>query len=414
MNAPLQQQQPQPMAAPRSGRGEAPSAAHVVMIAEPTLGGVRRHLRRLIPILCAKHGHRIDVIISRHRAEPDFDTDLQCFCDHGCRIAVVPMCARADLLGNLRAGQMIRQHLRAWAPQIIHSHASVAGVVARLASCGLPRLVRIHSPHAFGNAGDRAGSVRRGTAELLEKSLARLTERYILVSAAELAAAQTITRLDQRQLVLAENGLPADFCQHLIPRQQARAMLDLPAEAVIIGVIGRLAPQKNHAWLLRAAAQPAAQHLHIACLGDGPERARLVQQAKALGLSDRLHWLGYRSAAERFLPAFDAVALPSKFEGLAYALLEALAADVPVVASDIAANHLGRQDLEAQVCYVRVDADAELAAALAAASGRSVGSSAIIREHFSIERQAALISACYNESRYALTSGANRAAAALC
>ena len=99
--------------------------------------------------------------------------------------------------------------------------------------------------------------------------------------------------------------------------------------------VGRLSTQKNHALLLQALALvPTAQAVLV---GDGELREALHQQAAALGLTGRVHWLGERQAAEvaELLQAADAFVFPSQWEGFGLAPIEASAAGLPLVVSDI-------------------------------------------------------------------------------
>lgn len=102
--------------------------------------------------------------------------------------------------------------------------------------------------------------------------------------------------------------------------------------------IGRLAPQKNFALLLKAFARMAGPDDRLAIIGDGAERARLERLAKQLGIEDRLLMPGHSTAPEVWLAGCDVFALSSDYEGLPAVVLEALAAGLPVVATDSSAS----------------------------------------------------------------------------
>jgi glycosyltransferase involved in cell wall biosynthesis len=116
-------------------------------------------------------------------------------------------------------------------------------------------------------------------------------------------------------------------------RAALRARLAGDAGRPIVLTVARLDRQKGHAVLLRAAAEaPAATFLFA---GDGPEREALAAQAAALGVSDRVRFLGQRSDVPELLEACDVFALPSLFEGSSLAVLEAMAAERAVLSSAI-------------------------------------------------------------------------------
>jgi sugar transferase (PEP-CTERM/EpsH1 system associated) len=120
-------------------------------------------------------------------------------------------------------------------------------------------------------------------------------------------------------------------------RQERRAAWGLSASEVVIGAVGRLAPVKNHALLLRAVATSASRAF-VVLVGDGPERAALHTLADTLGISDRVRFPGHSDDVRGDLAAFDVFVLPSLNEGMSNTLLEAMAASLPVVVSAVGGN----------------------------------------------------------------------------
>ncbi|HPG89567.1 MAG TPA: glycosyltransferase, partial [Hyphomicrobium sp.] len=101
-----------------------------------------------------------------------------------------------------------------------------------------------------------------------------------------------------------------------------------------VGSAGRLEEVKGHRVLV-AAMPSLPETTHVVLVGDGSQRTSLVAQARELGVAQRLHLLGHRDDLEQILPAFNVFCLPSLGEGLPRVLMEAQAADIPVVASDV-------------------------------------------------------------------------------
>jgi glycosyltransferase involved in cell wall biosynthesis len=126
-----------------------------------------------------------------------------------------------------------------------------------------------------------------------------------------------------------------DLQSFLEPRNLLRrADLAIPADALVVGHVGRLNGQKNQAFLLEAFAKAAAQdpRLHLAIVGEGPLEDALNEQARGL---ERIHFLGRRGDVPTLLTGlFDAFAMPSLHEGLPVALLEAQAAGLPCLISE--------------------------------------------------------------------------------
>jgi len=136
-----------------------------------------------------------------------------------------------------------------------------------------------------------------------------------------------------RRLHVVQNGMRVRPPQR--SKAEARAHFGLPSTAQVLGTMGRLAYQKNHDFLLPVLA--ALPGVHLAIAGDGELRQQLDRQIAAAGLAERVHLLGAVPPADvpDFLAALDVFVLPSRYEGLPIALVEAMQAGCPIVASGI-------------------------------------------------------------------------------
>jgi glycosyltransferase involved in cell wall biosynthesis len=143
------------------------------------------------------------------------------------------------------------------------------------------------------------------------------------------------------------------------PREEVCQELGLGRDAKLVGMVGRLDPVKGHRFFIAAAAQVAREHpnAHFLLVGDGELQEEIQQQAAGLGLTDRLHLLGYRKDAPRLVAAFDLSVLASLHEGLPNTVMEAMAAGVPVVATAVG----GAKELvvEGETGYLAPPADAD-------------------------------------------------------
>jgi glycosyltransferase involved in cell wall biosynthesis len=147
------------------------------------------------------------------------------------------------------------------------------------------------------------------------------------------------TRLAPRRVVTIRNGIDAAKCAPEVDRAAARKQFGLPTAegALIVGGVGRLDAVKGFDVLLDAVALLAADHpnLTLALAGDGPARHALQEQAARLNINDRVHFLGFCKDVKQVYAALDIFAMPSRCEALPYALLEAMTAQLPAVASRI-------------------------------------------------------------------------------
>ncbi|MHB0875608.1 MAG: glycosyltransferase family 4 protein [Anaerolineae bacterium] len=148
-------------------------------------------------------------------------------------------------------------------------------------------------------------------------------------------------RLRRRHLEYIPNAMDfGRFANVSVDRAALRAELGIPATSPVVGTVGRLTAQKGYDQLLAAAAVLFARlpQARLLVVGDGDLRLALESQAAALGIADRVIFTGARPDVERLLRAMDVFACSSLWEGLPTVMMEAMAAGVPVVATDIPGN----------------------------------------------------------------------------
>jgi len=242
--------------------------------------------------------------------------------------------------------------------ECLHSHEFAMNVYGGVAAraLGIPSVATIHGRNWA------TGSRRRG---LAYRALRRLGMRIVAVShdlAAFLAAGLP---LPLEAITVVHNGIPlptpAAEAERATARRETRAELGVPAGAPLLLAVGNLYPVKDHASLLRAAA--TLPGVHVAIAGRGEEEAKLRALAAELGLAPRLHLLGLRDDVARLHGAADVFVQPSRSEGLPLAILEAMGAGLPVVATRVGGVHEAVLDGETGRLVPPGDPDA-LAAAL--------------------------------------------------
>src|SRR5262249_32941385 len=135
-----------------------------------------------------------------------------------------------------------------------------------------------------------------------------------------------------------ENGIDTVVYTRRAPVEEAKRRLGVPAGRFVIGAVGRLSAEKGFDLLLRAAAQllEAGHDLEVRLIGDGDQDGELRRLIGELGWPERMHLLGYCSDLVPLYEAMDVFVSSSVREGLPNVLLEALALEVPVVATRIA------------------------------------------------------------------------------
>jgi len=191
------------------------------------------------------------------------------------------------------------------------------------------------------------------------------------------------------------NGVDLARLQVAPDRAGLLAELGLAEPVTLALTVGRLAEQKGHSTLIAAAVELAERHsaLHWLWVGDGPLGTMLAAEVRRANLASRVHFLGLRADIPTLLCACDLFVLPSLWEGLSVALLEAMAAARPIVASAAGGTLEALGPGETGLTFAPGDARA-LAGAItrtldepAAARERGLRARERVREHFSVEAQ---------------------------
>jgi glycosyltransferase involved in cell wall biosynthesis len=255
----------------------------------------------------------------------------------GVRPHSIPELGRAVRPGqDLVAFAKVLRLLRSCRPTIVHTHMAKAGAIGRIAArlAGVPIVVHTFHGHVFHSYFDNVRTAAFLTAERL---LARLSDRLIAVGDRQRDEIAAYGIGDRRKLVAVPLGL--DLQPFLAPtsRGALRGTLGIADETPLVGIVARLVPIKAHETFLQAAALLVKQRpdVRFAIVGDGERRATLQAEARALGLDGLVHFLGWRRDLPAVYADLDVVCLSSLNEGSPVALIEAMAAGRPVVATAV-------------------------------------------------------------------------------
>jgi glycosyltransferase involved in cell wall biosynthesis len=139
--------------------------------------------------------------------------------------------------------------------------------------------------------------------------------------------------------VVIPNGIPLPAAATPADRRRARAELQLEDHDFVVGIVARLAAVKAHEVLFGAVAKLASTHprLRLVCVGEGEREPELRALVDTLGIAPKVHFTGLRRDVAQLLPGFDVVCLTSRYECAPLAVIEAMAAGVPVIATDCGA-----------------------------------------------------------------------------
>jgi glycosyltransferase involved in cell wall biosynthesis len=227
----------------------------------------------------------------------------------------------------------------AFRPDIINSHSErgdALNALLRLLHPVHPRAVRtMHT--------DQQWQTRPITGTILTQGLFPLVfDAEIAVSLAVRAALEQrlVARVRHRKAALCYEGIDGSHFDHTSETTEKTAIAkNLPPDRPRIGIVGRLAEQKGHTYILQA--MPLIRHTipaHLVVIGAGALEAALHAETQRLGIQDVVHFLGSRDDVLEIMPNLDLIVSASLWEGLPAAILEAMSMGVPVVATDVSGS----------------------------------------------------------------------------
>lgn len=351
------------------------------------VGGAESYVRRLAPrLLRAGWEVRVITLVDGGRILDDL------------RSEGVPT-VELGLNHQAGFGPAFGRLLRLWRanlPDLVHTHLYHAGLVGRVAArwLGIPVVVHQHGVEY----------ARSRLRTLLDGKTRSWVNRYAAScrAVADILAARE--RIPRSQIAVIYNGLEVSAFDRSPPTQRPIAW-PVPANSLTVGCVGRLAPEKGQSTLIQAASSLVARgrDFHLVLLGDGNLLARLQEQCKRLGLEKKVHFAGQQEDVAVWLSYFDLFTLPSKWEGISMALLEAMASGLPVVATNVGGTPEVVRD--GQTGFLTLPGDPQ---ALAFAIERLLSDPDLrrrmgaagrwrVKQHFTIERTLQQLEKLYHE-----------------
>jgi glycosyltransferase involved in cell wall biosynthesis len=309
-------------------RGATPAVTRVLLVSSRASGGMARHL---VALMAGLQGQGYELAVA---------CDPEGVIAQAARERSLPVYALSlDHSGNPPRAMVAAWHLSAavtsFGAHVVHTHSFQAGLVGAV---GVPLARTAHlvsTIHGYPPL-SRGGSVPGRAGRLAVRMILKRATRVIMVSG---ALKRDLLRLRPRaaeRTVVIPNGvelLDPPACSIA----EARAAYGLPAEAPLIGLVARLAPQKGVPEFLHMARGVADRFpaAHFVVVGDGPGGAEAVALRDELGLTDRLHLLGRVEPAREVMWGMDVLVVSSTSEGSSIVAMEAMALGRPVVGTAV-------------------------------------------------------------------------------
>lgn len=299
----------------------------VLHVLRAPVGGLFRHVRDLVPAQQAL-GLDVGVVCDSNASDGLTRERLDALAPHlSLGLHLIPM-RRGVGLGDAAACRSVMDVAGRCRADILHGHGAKGGAYARLAAAAMRRKGRdvacFYTPHG-GTLNYSPTSIAGRIFLALERQLAKSTTGLIFESAWSARMFRTHAGLPQCAVRIIPNGLlPDDF----VPVEPA-------ADAADVLFVGELRDLKGIDVLLEAIAAVRLRHdIRAVIVGDGPDRAMMVELASALGLADHVSFPGAMPARKAFAMG-RVLAVPSRKESFPYIVLEAAAAGLPLVASHV-------------------------------------------------------------------------------
>ena len=259
---------------------------------------------------------------------------------YGIRVEVISSLRRnISPLRDLASVAELVAAMRRLRPDVVHTHSSKAGIVARLAGRVAGVRCVVHTIHGLPFFSYQGWLANRAYV-LAERLAARWADRLVVV-ADDMTRQACAARVAPRQkFVTIRSGLETESFRPCVSRgEQLRRALGIPCDAFVVGKVARLVPLKGHEYLLGALKEVMGRHANVWCLlvGDGSLRSDIERELQRSKLADRVRLTGLIEPGRvpETLWAMDMLVHTSLHEGLPRAVVQGLLAGLPVAAFDL-------------------------------------------------------------------------------
>lgn len=289
-------------------------------------GGVDRYIRMLLKYLDKEKFENI-LVCSQDFHEEDY---------RGLADSFEQVEMTRDIGGHdLKAIKKIRVLIKRYNPDIVYAHSSKAGAIARVADIGLKNRC-VYNPHGWA-FNMRCSAKKKAMYTAIEKVAAPFCNKIICISDAEKQSAldNKICKEDKLQVIF--NGVDIEAYENGVHGAVKRREMNIPEDAFVVGMVGRMSPQKAPDVFIKMAKQVKEKvpNAHFIIVGNGSQEAEIRKYAEDNGFSDSLYITGWVDNPMSYVELFDVACLLSRWEGFGLVLPEYMMASKPIVASRV-------------------------------------------------------------------------------
>ena len=277
-------------------------------------------------------GHVVDIATNEDNAQvPEY------YRQWNCKIHQVSFSRTPISKGNLAAFNQLKNVVKKGNYDIVHCHTPNASVITRLVCQKYRKKSRLkvfYTAHGF--------HFYKGAPKLnwmvfypIEKFCSYFTDKLITINQEDYGLAKRKFKAREIHYVPGVGINLSRFENVEVDRNEKRREIGVPEDAILLLSVGELNENKNHQVVIRALAKLKDLNIHYAIAGIGAKRDYLLDLAKQLGVSDRVHLLGFRRDVPELNYASDIFCFPSLREGLGMAAIEAMTCGLPIVTSNV-------------------------------------------------------------------------------
>ena len=255
----------------------------------------------------------------------------------GVRVLWIPSLFREirpikDVVTFFKLWQVFRREK----PDVVHTHSSKAGILARWAAKFAAVPVIFHTVHGF-SFNDFQRPIVRGTYQWLERVTAGITDKLVMVSYANAEKGEKVGIFKRSDWILCRAGIYLEEFMKTRPRKRKLNEWGIPANRVIVGMVSNFKPQKSPVDFVEVAARVLKHTLsvHFVMAGDGELRPEVEARIRKYGIDGNFTLLGWQHDMPETYRNLDVVVLTSLWEGLPCVFSEAMASGLPVVATNV-------------------------------------------------------------------------------
>jgi glycosyltransferase involved in cell wall biosynthesis len=310
---------------------------NLLHIVESTLAGVGRHARYLCLDL-AERGHQVTLAYSKKRLDAQFRQFVAE--TRSVRCLSVNMERSPHPVHDVRSVSSLQTILKQYGPfDIIHGHSSKGGALARIVG-RLNALPTVYTPNGLIMASPDLSVLERAIYTTIEWGLGRLaTSAIIAVCEDEKQLMLQLGLQREERVFTIENTLTDTDYQTI----EAVAVAHKPSDQFTFGAMMRFSEQKDPENLVRAFHRFRQSYtlpfpVRVVVAGDGPLFSKVQALVRERDLVGPIELLGWQTETYKLMKSFDALVLPSNYEGFSYMILEAMAAGLPIVSTNISGS----------------------------------------------------------------------------